>query len=91
MAPNILADYHLKLGIGYARFGRVERATSELERALDIARSHGLHEFVFRVERISSGLPECAAADREPEAVLEQPGWAATLEEVSTALAGLSQ
>lgn len=89
MTPNILADYRLKLGIGYARFGRIDRATSEMERAHEIARSHRLHEFEFRIERILSGLPDCAAVDLEQEALPEQPGWAATLEEVSAALAGL--
>ena len=89
MTPNILADYRLKLGIGYARFGRLDRATSEMERAHEIARSHRLHEFEFRIERILSGLPDCATVGLEQEAMPEQPGWAATLEEVSTALAGL--
>ena len=55
MAPNHLADYHLKVGIGLARFGQVDRAAVELRHALGVARAHGLHEFEFRIERILSG------------------------------------
>ena len=90
MAPNILADYHLKLGIGLARFGRFDRAVSELQHAHQIARAHGLHELEFRIERIQVGLPDCVTVDVERETGTEQPGWAATLANVSTALAGLS-
>src|SRR5439155_20706238 len=35
--PNIRADYHLKAGIGLARFGNYRRAEADLGRALDIA------------------------------------------------------
>jgi tetratricopeptide (TPR) repeat protein len=90
MAPNILADYHLKVGIGLARFGRLDRAMAELHQAHQIARAHGLHEVEFRIERIQVGLPDCATVDVERENGLEQPGWTASLAEVSTALAGLT-
>src|SRR2546426_5937933 len=30
MPPNILADYHLKAGIGEARFGRLDRKSTRL-------------------------------------------------------------
>lgn len=89
MAPNQLADYHLKLGIGLARFGRLDRAALELSQALLIARGHGLHEFEFRIERIAAGLGGCGLAECEREGAAEQPAWAATLVEVSRALAGL--
>ena len=89
MAPNQLADYHLKLGIGLARFGRFDRAAAELNQALLIARAHGLHEFEFRIERIAAGLGGCTLAECERQGVVDTPAWAATLFEVSRALAGL--
>jgi tetratricopeptide (TPR) repeat protein len=90
MAPNVLADYHLKLGIGLARFGYLDRAVTELEMAHQVARTHGLHEFEFRIERIQAGIADCPPLDLPREPAPEQPGWAATLATVSTALAGLS-
>ena len=90
MAPNILADYHLKLGIGFARFGRFERAASEMEQALETARVNGLHEFEFRIDRIRAGLPEVEAlgcAEHEMDSAPAAQG--AALIEVSAALATL--
>lgn len=89
MTPNQLADYHLKLGIGQARFGRSDRAATELQLALQIARTHRLHEFEFRIERIQARLGECGSPDIVPQETPEEPAWATTLHEVSTALAGL--
>src|SRR6266550_8512868 len=62
MPPNILADYHLKAGIGEARFGKFKRAAASLNRALKIAEEVGLHAFVFKIERIKSGLGACEEA-----------------------------
>ena len=89
--PNIRADYHLKTGIGLARFGNYSRAEQELRRALDIATAHGLHEFVFKIERIRGGLQECGA----PEEIESTPsesviGATEALREVSASLAALS-
>ena len=89
MAPNTLADYHLKLGIGLARFGRFERADSEMEQALETARVNGLHEFEFRIDRIRGGLQDVEAlgcAEHEDAAPVVQ---GAALKEVSAALATL--
>jgi hypothetical protein len=59
MPPNIVADYHLKAGIGEARFGQFQRADLSMTRALKVAEDAGLHEFVFKIERIKSGLRAC--------------------------------
>ena len=85
MLPNQVADYHLKLGIGLARFGRFDRAGSELQLALNAARVHGLHEFEFRIERILAGLAGC---ELQQEVETAPPAWA-TVSTVATALAGL--
>ena len=73
MPPNILADFYLKMGIGRARFGHFDRADEFLETARQLATEAGLHEFVFRIERIKAGLRDCqlqctanAAAAAEP-------------------------
>lgn len=86
MLPNQLADYHLKVGIGLARFGQFDRTANELRLALEVARAHGLHEFEFRIERITAGLSGCECLPQEAETVA--PAWAA-VSSIATALAGL--
>jgi tetratricopeptide (TPR) repeat protein len=86
MLPNQLADYHLKVGIGLARFGQFDRTPNELRLALEVARAHGLHEFEFRIERITAGLSGCECLPQEAETVT--PAWAA-VSSIATALAGL--
>ena len=89
LAANIRADYHLKAGIGFARFDSFARAKQELSRALDIATSHGLHEKVFRIEGLLSGLQECAAIEEPVTTVREPAEIAEALREVSASLAAL--
>ena len=86
MLPNQVTDFHLKVGIGLARFGQFDRTSNELRLALDVARAHGLHEFEFRIERILAGLTACESLHQEVET--EAPAWAA-VSNVATALAGL--
>jgi len=86
MMPNQLADYHLKVGIGLARFGRFDRGIDELRLALEVARAHGLHEFEFRIERILAGLNGCESLQQEVETA--SPAWAG-VSTVASALAGL--
>jgi len=59
MPPNIRSDYHLKAGIGEARFGQFQRAATTMNRALEIAESAGLHALAFKIERIKAGLGKC--------------------------------
>src|SRR6266550_98612 len=91
--PNVRADYYLKAGIGLARFGNYARAEQELRRGLEIATAHGLHEFVFKIERIHSGLRDCDAPDHF-ESTTSEAAPAVTvpraLREVSASLAALS-
>ena len=61
MPPNILADFYLKMAIGQARFGRFPNAEELMDNALTVAKSAGLHELVFRIERIDHGLRGCEA------------------------------
>lgn len=88
--PNILADYHLKVGIGFARFENYARAEQELRHALEIATTHDLHEFVFRIERMLNGLRECSTPNQIMEETRPEPiETSQALREVSASLAAL--
>jgi tetratricopeptide (TPR) repeat protein len=88
-AANIRTDYHLKLGIGFARFEHYGRAEQELRRALDIATTHDLHEFVFRIERLIDKLRDRAPHKELDETVPEPVEVTEALREVSASLAAL--
>jgi len=90
MPPNILADFLLKAGIGRARFGQFDRAEALLAAALQIAETAGLHEFVFRIERIKNGLRDCQRSLASGCEVLEAPELASdAVREVSASVARL--
>jgi len=88
--PNIRADYHFKVGIGLARFGIYGKAEVQMQQALEIATAHGLHEFVFRIERIKNGLRECEVLEHLENTAAEPVVWTEQLREVSASLAALS-
>src|SRR5438552_1708622 len=89
MPPNIAADFHLKQGIGQARFGPFRKAEALMQRALEIAGGAGLHEFEFRIERIKNGLHDCETLLQEPTAAAEPVFDTQELREVSASLAQL--
>jgi tetratricopeptide (TPR) repeat protein len=88
-APNVRADYSLNAGIGYGRFENTRRARAELERALDIATAHGLHELEFRIERILNSANDCGAPDDAEGAAPLLENQNASLRELSASLAAL--
>jgi tetratricopeptide (TPR) repeat protein len=88
--PNIRADFHLKVGIGLARFGNYVKADTQMQQALEIATAHGLHELVFGIERIKNGLRECEVLEHLESAAAEPIVWTEQLREVSASLAALS-
>jgi tetratricopeptide (TPR) repeat protein len=88
MPPNVRADYYFKVGIGLARFGNFVKAATNARHALEIASAHGLHELVFRIERIINGLQVCDAPDEArlaPEPIIASDA----LREVRASLAAL--
>ena len=92
--PNIRADYCLKAGIGYARFGNGRRAKNVLQQSLEIATAHGLHELEFRIERILVGSDTCGAPDSSASELVESAAslsntHSAPLKEVAASLAAL--
>ena len=87
MAPNMRADFLLKAGIGYARFGNFAKAERLMAEALQIASEHKLHALEFKIERIKNGLQDCVACKEMPtETVLQTPA----VREVSASLTALS-
>jgi tetratricopeptide (TPR) repeat protein len=90
MAPNLRADYYLKVGIGLGRFGNFTKAESSLRHALEIASAHDLHELTFRIERIMKGLRDCESPDSVELAAAEPRLKSEALREVSASLAALS-
>ena len=92
MPPNVLVDFTLKVGIGRARFGQIARANALLRTALRLAQEAGLHEFVFRIERIKDGLRDCKeGCSSGPLAVTESVFDSDGLREVSNSLALLGR
>jgi tetratricopeptide (TPR) repeat protein len=88
-APNIRTDHYLKAGIGFARFENYGRAEQELRRALEIATTHDLHEFVFRIERLIQGLRDCVTPDAFEGSLPEPIDTTESLREISASLAAL--
>jgi hypothetical protein len=88
MPANMSADFRLKLGVGWARLGQLDRAEEALATALSLASGAGLHELEFRIERIRLGLRECLThPDCATESVGEA-GWGSdAVREVSASLA----
>ena len=92
MPPNVLVDFTLKVGIGRARFGQMARANALLRTALRLAEEVGLHEFVFRIERIKDGLHDCKeGCSSGPLAAAESVFDSDGLREVSNSLALLAR
>lgn len=87
--PNIRTDFHLKMGIGFARFENHGRAQQEFRRALEIATTHELHEFVFRIERLIDKLQDCVTPNDLEGAAPEPVETTEALREVSASLAAL--
>jgi tetratricopeptide (TPR) repeat protein len=65
MTPGMVADFRLKGGIGYARFGQYRKAHQLMDQALGVAIANRLHELEFRIERIKAGLDDCEEVARE--------------------------
>lgn len=89
MIPNVRADFYLKVGMGLARFDSFAKAESNLRRAHEIATAHGLHELVFRIERVSNGLRDCETLEDFGGVAAEPVVTSEALKEVCASLAAL--
>jgi tetratricopeptide (TPR) repeat protein len=50
MTPYLMTGFELNVGLGYQRFGRLDKARVHLERALSLAGEHGINQFLFDAE-----------------------------------------
>ena len=92
MPPNILADFYLKAGVGSARFGNFRKARVQLGEALNVATRSGLHELVFRIERLIAGLHDCTPQlNTKQNTAVEPAASTNALQKVSAALARLER
>ena len=56
MPPSMAVDFRYKVGLGLARFGQTARARAAWQDALELAESHKLNEWYFRLERLLTHL-----------------------------------
>ena len=70
-----------------SRFGQFDKAETLLDTALQIAEDAGLHEFVFRIERIAAGLRDCQPCEAAAEPVAQSDA----VREVSASVALLGR
>jgi tetratricopeptide (TPR) repeat protein len=89
--PNIRADYHLKVGIGLARFGNFHKAESELQHTYEVALANGHHDLVFRIEQTRNGLRDCEALEKFEGIATEPAVDTEALRDVSASLALLDR
>jgi len=58
LPPSMATDYQYKLGTGFMRFEQMTRARSALQAALQLAESHQLNTWYFRIEQALKQLAE---------------------------------
>jgi tetratricopeptide (TPR) repeat protein len=58
LPPSIATDYQFKLGTGFMRFEQMTRARSALLAGLQLAESHKLNTYYFRIEQALTQLAE---------------------------------
>ena len=66
MTPSMACDYRYKAGRGLAGFGQAGRGRALISEALEIAETHGLNEWYFRLERALGELAVPAVPTNEP-------------------------
>jgi tetratricopeptide (TPR) repeat protein len=73
MMPSLAADFHLKVGVGLARFGRFKRAKELLSAGLRLAEEHRLNVWYFKFE---SELKALEAQQASPSLEAREPDLA---------------
>lgn len=67
LPPSIATDYQFKLGTGFMRFERMTRARCAFLAGLELAESHQLNTYYFRIEQ---ALKQLAEPRQEPVAAV---------------------
>ncbi len=84
MPPSMAVDFRYKVGLGLARFGQTARARATWRDALELAESHKLNEWYFRLERLLAHLGDCGTAELAIERA--SPACPAEVAEVAAGL-----
>jgi hypothetical protein len=66
LPPTALVDFEIKLGVGFAEFGKLEVGKKHLQRAVTHAEEYGLNDLLFRAE---AALDEIAQLQKASETV----------------------
>jgi len=88
LTPSMQVDFFIKQGVADARFGNPARGQEHLATALELARRHKLHEYVFRIEGMKNDIREpdrlqpVEFAESEPDQSLD--AIRASLRELAT-------
>ena len=72
----MLVDYYYKLGTGLSRFGQLSRAEEALKISQDLAETHRLNAWYFKVEQALEELqrpPEHQPLDQSDSALWSEP------------------
>lgn len=85
LTPAMAVDYRFKAGVGLARFGAQARGEALLREALELAESHGLHQWVFRLEDALAHLQ----TERPDAAPVAAPGFGDVIAEVEEGIRDL--
>src|SRR5690606_9258693 len=72
MPPSMACDYRFKAGRGLASFGQAGRGRALIAEGLEIAETHGLNEWYFRLER---ALGELAVPEPQPAEPAPARDW----------------
>ena len=64
MSPSMSVDYSYKVGMGLSRFGQATRARATLKAGLEMAESHKLNAWVFKIEQALQQLVRAFYADK---------------------------
>jgi len=83
MPPSMAIDFRYKIGLGLARFGQFARAREAWAEGMQLAETHRLNEWYFRLERMSLHVESCAAV---PVARLEPDTPAAAIADLAAGL-----
>jgi tetratricopeptide (TPR) repeat protein len=90
MPPSMAIDYRYRIGIGFARFGKLAKARATLREALGLAEANKLNEWYFRIDRVLRGLELCQDTADPKTATAETSELAPAVAQVSAGLRALA-
>ncbi|HET6580143.1 MAG TPA: hypothetical protein VFG66_17610 [Gemmatimonadales bacterium] len=85
MPPSMLVDLHYKAGVGLARFGQFSRARQLLVTGMELAETHHLNAWYFRLDTVLADLTDCELPEPGP-AWTPEPEALPAVQEVAVGL-----